>query len=147
VVQAEWSRCLPFRTCCSSDVFSRKRPRPDRLTQRWPNLDSGVWPEAPPRGGRWAACCELAAAFLDDLRRIDDQLRDAKKKLDVATRASGTTLTGLFGVGPVAAATVIGDVRDVSRFPGRDHFAATFSRTALVRRPVPLTRQEGTADR
>ena len=30
----------------------------------------------------------------------------------------------MFGVGPVIAATVIGDVRDVSRFPGRDHFAA-----------------------
>jgi transposase len=39
-------------------------------------------------------------------------------------RASGTSLTGLFGVGPVIAATIIGDVRDVSRFPGRDHFAA-----------------------
>ena len=38
--------------------------------------------------------------------------------------AAGTSLTGLFGVGPVIAAAVIGDVRDVSRFPGRDHFAA-----------------------
>jgi transposase len=88
-----------------------------------------------------AARSELAAAFLDD------QLRDAKKKLDVAARASGTTLAGLFGVGPVAAAAVIGDVGDVSRLHGRDLFAATFSRTALVRRPAPHTRQEGTADR
>jgi transposase len=71
-----------------------------------------------------AARCELAAAFLDDLRRIDAQLLDAKKKLTVAARASGTTLTSIFGVGPVVAATVIGDVRDVARFPGRDHFAA-----------------------
>ena len=51
------------------------------------------------------ARCELAAAFLDDLRRIDAQLRDTKKKLAVA-------------------AAVIGGVRDVSRFPCRDHFAA-----------------------
>jgi Transposase IS116/IS110/IS902 family len=36
----------------------------------------------------------------------------------------GTSLTGLFGVGPVIAGTVIGDVRQVFRFPGRDHFAA-----------------------
>ena len=49
---------------------------------------------------------------------------DAKKKLTVAVRASGTTLTEIFGVGPVVAATVIGAVRDVARFPGRDHFAA-----------------------
>jgi transposase len=39
-------------------------------------------------------------------------------------QATGTSLTGLFGVGPVIAAAVIGDVRDVSRFGGRDPFAA-----------------------
>ena len=71
-----------------------------------------------------AARCELAAAFPGDLRRVDAQLLDAKKKLTVAVRASGTTLTQTFGVGPVVAATVIGCVRGVSRFPGRDHFAA-----------------------
>ena len=71
-----------------------------------------------------AACCELAAAFLDDLRRIDAQLLDARKKLDVAVRASGTTPASIFGVGPVVAATVIGAVGDVTRFPDRDHFAA-----------------------
>ena len=42
----------------------------------------------------------------------------------VTVAAAGTSLTGLFGVGPVIAAAVIGDVRDVYRFPGRDHFAA-----------------------
>ena len=71
-----------------------------------------------------AARCELAAACIEDLRRIDARQRDARRKLDAAVRASGTSLTGLFGVGPVVAATVIGEVRDVSRFPGRDHFAA-----------------------
>jgi transposase len=71
-----------------------------------------------------AARRELAAAFLDDLRRIDAQLRETKKKLTAAVRATGTSLTGLFGVGPVIAATVIGGVRNVSRFPDRDHFAA-----------------------
>ena len=77
-----------------------------------------------PAGAVEAARCELAAAFLDDLRRIDSQLRDTRKKLATAVRASGTSLTGLFGVGPVIAATVIGEVRDVSRFKNRDHFAA-----------------------
>jgi transposase len=71
-----------------------------------------------------AARCELAAEFLEDLRRIDAQMSDAKKKLTTAVRASGTTLTSLFGVGPIVAATVIGDVRHVSRFADRDHFAA-----------------------
>ena len=71
-----------------------------------------------------AARCELAAAFLGDLQRIDAQLRETRKKLTTAVQASGTSLTGLFGVGPVIAAAVIGDVKDVSRFPSRDHFAA-----------------------
>ncbi len=52
------------------------------------------------------------------------QLRDTKKKLDVAVRAPGTTLTQVFGVGPVVAATVIGAVAEVFRFPDRHHFAA-----------------------
>ncbi len=77
-----------------------------------------------PSGAVALARCELAAEFLDDLRRIDAQMRDTKKKLALAVRASGTTLTGIFGVGPVIAATMIGYVADVSRFPSRDHFAA-----------------------
>ena len=67
---------------------------------------------------------ELATQFTAGLRGIDAQMRDTRAKLTVAVRAAGTSLTGLFGAGPVIAATVIGDVRDVSRFPGRDHFAA-----------------------
>jgi len=71
-----------------------------------------------------AARLELAAALVEDLRRIDGQLRETKKKLDTAVRASGTSLTGLFGAGPVTAAIIIGEVRDVSRFKDRDRFAA-----------------------
>jgi transposase len=77
-----------------------------------------------PSGAVEVARCELAAEFPGDLRRIDAQLRDTKKRLTAAVRASGTTLTGVFGVGPVIAATVIGYVADASRFPGRDNFAA-----------------------
>ncbi len=77
-----------------------------------------------PDGAVQAARWELAAAFLEDLRRIDAGIRETRKKLAAAVAAAGTSLTGLFGVGPVITAAVIGDVRDVSRFPGRDHFAA-----------------------
>jgi transposase len=83
-----------------------------------------VLERAEPSGPVQQARHELAAEFLADLRRIDAQLRDAKKKVAAAVRASGTTLTEIFGVGPVIAATVIGDVHDISRFPSRDHFAA-----------------------
>jgi transposase len=77
-----------------------------------------------PSGAVALARCELAAEFTSDLRRIDAQMRDTKKRLTVAVRASGTTLTEVFGVGPVIAATMIGYVADAFRFPSRDHFAA-----------------------
>ena len=70
------------------------------------------------------ARAELAPELVADLRRVDALLRETKKKLAAAVRASGTSLTEIFGVGPVIAATVIGDVRYVSRFAGRDRFAA-----------------------
>jgi transposase len=84
-----------------------------------------------PDGAVDVARCELAADLLDDLRCIDTRLRETRKKLAVAVTAAGTSLTGLFGVGPVIAAAVIGDVRDVSRFGSRDHFAA-FDGTAPI---------------
>jgi transposase len=77
-----------------------------------------------PAGAVEAARWELAADLLDDLRRIDARIREARKKPGAAVAAAGTGLTGLSGVGPVIAATVIGEVRDASRFGGRDHFAA-----------------------
>jgi transposase len=80
--------------------------------------------EAEPRGAVQQARAELAAELVADLRRVDALLRETKKKLGVAVRACSTSLTEVFGVGPVIAATVIGDVRDISRFRGRDRFAA-----------------------
>jgi transposase len=79
---------------------------------------------AAPSGAVGLARAELAAEFLADLRRLDAQLRDTRKKLTVAVSASRTTRTEVFGVGPVIAGTIIGDAGDVARFPGRDHFAA-----------------------
>ena len=77
-----------------------------------------------PAGAVEAARWELAAELTEDLRGVDARIRETSKKLAAAVRAAGTCLTGLFGVGPVIAAAVIGDVRDVSRFASRDHFAA-----------------------
>jgi transposase len=77
-----------------------------------------------PAGSVAMARCELAAEFIEDLRRIDVQMRGTQKKPATAVRAAGTSLTGLFGVGPVITAAVIGDVRHASRFPSRNHFAA-----------------------
>ena len=61
-----------------------------------------------------------------------------KKRIADAVTASGTTLTELFGVGPVVAAMVIGYTGDVGRFATADRFAA-YNGTApievVLRRP------------
>jgi transposase len=81
-------------------------------------------PEQAEPSGAVEAARELAAEFLEDLRRSGVQMRETKKKLAVVVKAAGTTLTEIFGAGPVVAATVIGNVTAVSRFPSRDNFAA-----------------------
>src|SRR5215470_7505728 len=77
-----------------------------------------------PSGPVAQARCEIAAELLADIRHLDARRRDARTKLAAAVKASGTSLTEVFGVGPVTAATVIGDVVIVARFGTRDHFAA-----------------------
>jgi transposase len=71
-----------------------------------------------------AARVELAEELLDDLRRLDVQIKESRKRLDQVVKASGTTTTDVFGVGPVVAALVVGITGNVARFPSRDHFAA-----------------------
>ena len=84
-------------------------------------------PSGPAEIARW----QLASDFLEDLRRLDEQMKQAKKKLAAAVKASGTTLTEIFGLGPVVAATVLGEAEDVARFRDRDRFAA-YNGTAPV---------------
>jgi transposase len=84
-----------------------------------------------PAGAIAQARRDLAGQFPGDLRNLDARLRQAKKKLAAAVRASQTTLTEIFGVGPVIAGTVIGDAGNIARFASRDHFAA-YNGTAPV---------------
>jgi hypothetical protein len=70
------------------------------------------------------ARCELAAGFLAGLRRLDAQRRDTRTKLAAAVRDSGTTLTQIFGVGPVIAAAILGTTGRAGRFGNQDRFAA-----------------------
>jgi hypothetical protein len=67
---------------------------------------------------------ELAHDLIADLHRIDEQRRELKRRITRTVAASKTTLTELYGVGPIIAATVLGYVADITRFASRDHFAA-----------------------
>ena len=84
-----------------------------------------------PKTAAEVARVELGREILDDLRRLDQQLRELRKRLVGVVAASRTSLTGIFGVGPVIAATVVGITGEVTRFPTADRFAA-YAGTAPV---------------
>jgi transposase len=67
---------------------------------------------------------DLALELLDDVRRLDAQLKESHRRIGVAIKASGTSLTELYGVGPVNAATLIGYSGDITRFANRDTYAS-----------------------
>jgi transposase len=64
-------------------------------------------------------CAEIVA----DVRRLDARIADVRARIVVAVAASKTTVTEVFGVGPVGAALILGHTGDVSRFPSRHHYA------------------------
>jgi len=67
---------------------------------------------------------QLAAELLADLVALDRKVNDSDKQLREAVSTTGTGLMDLYGIGPVGAARVLGDVIDVTRFPTRAHFAS-----------------------
>ncbi len=73
----------------------------------------------------------IALEHLEELRRLDVQMRDSKRRIADAVTAAGTTLTELFGVGPVVACMLIGYTGDVRRFASR-HCYATYNGTAPI---------------
>jgi transposase len=67
---------------------------------------------------------DLAHELLDDVERLDVQLKGSHRRIKTAVKASGTSLTDLYGVGPILACELIGYTGDVSRFTNRDQFAS-----------------------
>jgi transposase len=45
---------------------------------------------------------------LRDVRRLDRKIADLNARVEAEVDASGTTLTEIFGVGPILAATILG---------------------------------------
>jgi len=79
-----------------------------------------------------AAKVELATELIADVRHLDEQMAASKRRIAAAVKASGTTLTQLYGVGPVVAAMLIGYSGNIDRFANRDHYAA-YTGTAPVK--------------
>ena len=88
-----------------------------------------------------------AVELLDDIGRLDEQLKASHKRIRTAVAASATTLTDVFSIGPVLAAMLIGYTGDIARFVNRDRYAA-YNGTAPVEyssggRTVHRTSQRG----
>src|SRR5215203_2089382 len=73
----------------------------------------------------------LASEVLRDVRTLDRKIADLNGRIEAEVEASGTTLTEIFGVGPILAAKIIGTVGSVARFPSKAHFAS-YAGTAPV---------------
>ena len=77
---------------------------------------------------------DMALELLDDVRRLDVQTKASHRRIRLAIKASGTSLTEIYGVGPIVAAQLIGYAGDVRRFANRDAFAS-YNGTAPVNSP------------
>jgi transposase len=88
-----------------------------------------VKPESPVQQMRF----DLVLELIDDVRRLDEQIKASHRRIRLAVRASGTSVTELYGVGPIHAAELIGYTSDVARFANRDAYAS-YNGTAPVER-------------
>ena len=66
----------------------------------------------------------MAADEIADLVSLDARLKKIKAELKAAVTARGSTLIGIYGVGPAGAARTLADVGDVARFADRNRFAS-----------------------
>ena len=82
----------------------------------------------------------VARDHLADIRALDARMKYIGAQIAALVAASGTGLTGLFGIGPVIAGRILAEVGDVARFPTKDAFAS-YNGTAptgrLLRRADP----------
>lgn len=60
---------------------------------------------------------EIAFEHLDGPRRLDNQLASSRKRLTAAVADTNTTVTDVFGVGPIVAAMLLGYSGDIARWP------------------------------
>jgi len=67
---------------------------------------------------------EMATDLVADIRRLDKNIAEVKKRTKTAVAASGTTVTDVYGVGPIVAALLIGHSGDITRFPSSGHYAS-----------------------
>jgi transposase len=74
---------------------------------------------------------QLAADHIADVRALDRRLVELERRIAAAVAAQATSLTELYGVGPIIAARILGEVGCIDRFITRHRFA-TYTGTAPI---------------
>jgi transposase len=77
-----------------------------------------------PTGAPASTRRQLAAELISDVRVLDRRIKAVEQRITTAVAQSKTSLVDLFGVGPVLAAKLLGEVGDIGRFASKHHFAA-----------------------
>ena len=60
---------------------------------------------------------------MTEIAALDQARIDNRQRTTEIIAATGTSLTGIHGIGPVTAAIILGRVPDINRFPTSGHFA------------------------
>src|SRR5215216_1673526 len=68
-----------------------------------------------PKGASARLRRRLASEIFRDVRTLDRKIADLNGRIEAEVEASGTTLTQIFGIGPILAARIIGKVGDAVR--------------------------------
>jgi transposase len=67
---------------------------------------------------------ELAREHVADIERLDAMIKTAGKRITEAVKDAKTSVTDVYGVGPINGALILGEVGNIARFDTRDQFAS-----------------------
>ncbi len=67
---------------------------------------------------------ELGRELVVDMARLEAQMKTSKHRIRTAVAASGTSLTEIYGCGPICAAMILGHTGNIERFATRSHYAS-----------------------
>jgi hypothetical protein len=83
----------------------------------------------------------IAVELLDEVRRIDQALVERHDRTNHAVKAADTSVTDVFGVGPIVACYLIGYSGDIRWFPSAGHYARYNAAAPIEASSGPTKRQ------
>jgi len=88
------------------------------------DVAAGLLRRVRPRNPIQATLRALAVELVAEIRHLDRRISTAGEQITTAVAATGSTLTGLYGIGPLLAGKILARVGAVTRFRSPTAFAA-----------------------